>query len=128
MQSYATQLRHVLLRVIYSLQYQSADHLTFAYKYGSFAKIQEFVELRERLENSLHFAMTTVDKLLLELSWCDSSPSLFSALNNMHVQPHENLVRWDSLRDNRDLEVCALLFYTFVPATHSYMAQMALIR
>ncbi|KAG7208761.1 hypothetical protein KM043_014956 [Ampulex compressa] len=83
----------------------SADHLTFAYKYGSFAKIQEFVELRERLENSLHFAMTTVDKLLLELSWCDSSPSLFSALNNMHVQPHENLVRWDSLRDNRDLEV-----------------------
>ncbi|KAK2586630.1 hypothetical protein KPH14_011677 [Odynerus spinipes] len=83
----------------------SADHLTFAYKYGSFIKIQEFMELREHLENSFHFAMTTIDKMLLELSCCDSSKSLFSALANMHIQPHEDRIRWDQLRDNRDLEV-----------------------
>ncbi|XP_024887489.1 N-alpha-acetyltransferase 25, NatB auxiliary subunit [Temnothorax curvispinosus] len=83
----------------------SADHLTLAYKYGSFIKIQDFVELRERLENSFHFAMTTVDKMLLDLCWCDSTTSLFSTLNNMHIQPHLDSIRWASLRDNRDLEV-----------------------
>ncbi|XP_043260160.1 N-alpha-acetyltransferase 25, NatB auxiliary subunit [Colletes gigas] len=83
----------------------SADHLTFAYKYGSFVKIQEFVELKERLENSFHFVMTTVDKMILELSWCDSCTSLISTLNNMHIQPDEDSVRLNSLRDNRDLQV-----------------------
>lgn len=63
------------------------------------------MELRERLENSFHFAMTTVDKMLLDLCWCDSTASLFSTLNNMHIQPHLDSIRWASLRDNRDLEV-----------------------
>ncbi|XP_020285803.1 N-alpha-acetyltransferase 25, NatB auxiliary subunit [Pseudomyrmex gracilis] len=83
----------------------SADHLTFAYKYGSFIKIQEFVELRERLENSFHFAMTTMDKMLLDLCWCNSTTSLLSTLNSMHIDPHIDSIRWASLRDNRDLEV-----------------------
>lgn len=71
-------------------------------------KIQEFVELKERLENSLHFAMTTVDKMLLELSWCDSPTSLSNTLLNMRVQPQEDTIRWELLRDNRDLEVQSL--------------------
>ncbi|EZA56704.1 N-alpha-acetyltransferase 25, NatB auxiliary subunit [Ooceraea biroi] len=83
----------------------SADHLTFAYKYGSFIKIQEFVDLRERLENSLHFVMTTVDKMLLELCWCDSTASFFSCLSAMHIIPQYDTIRWTALRDNRDLEV-----------------------
>ncbi|KAK0171898.1 hypothetical protein PV328_005290 [Microctonus aethiopoides] len=83
----------------------SADRLTFAYKYGSFVKIQEFVDLRERLDNSLHFATSTVDKMLLELSWCDSAKSLSATLATMRIQPHEDSIRWELLRDNRDLEV-----------------------
>lgn len=63
------------------------------------------MELRERLENSFHFATTTVDKMLLDLCWCDSTSSFFSSLNSMHIQPNKDSVRWDSLRDNRDLEV-----------------------
>ncbi|CAK9820354.1 N-alpha-acetyltransferase 25, NatB auxiliary subunit [Anthophora plagiata] len=82
-----------------------ADHITFAYKYGSFVKIQEFVELKERLENSFHFVMTTIDKMLLELGWCSSSTSLISTLDNMDIQLTEDSVRLNSLRDNRDLEV-----------------------
>ncbi|XP_043274527.1 N-alpha-acetyltransferase 25, NatB auxiliary subunit [Venturia canescens] len=84
---------------------QSADHLTFAYKYGSFVKIQEFVELKERLENSLHFATTSVDKMLLELSWCDTPVTLSNTLSNMKIQPQEDTIQWQLLRDNRDLEV-----------------------
>ncbi|XP_012253045.2 N-alpha-acetyltransferase 25, NatB auxiliary subunit [Athalia rosae] len=83
----------------------SADHLTFAYKYGSFVKIQEFVELRKRLDNSLHFAMTTVDKMLLELSWCDSPTILSAMLASMRIQPQQDSIRWNLIRDNRDLEV-----------------------
>jgi len=68
------------------------------------------VELRERLENSFHFVMTTVDKMLLDLCWADSTASLFSTLNiHMHmpcIQPHLDSIRLASLRDNRDLEVC----------------------
>ncbi|OXU18145.1 hypothetical protein TSAR_006441 [Trichomalopsis sarcophagae] len=83
----------------------SADHLTYAYKFGSFLKIQEFVELRERLENSIHFAMTTVDKMLLEMSWCDSPMAVTNSLSSMHIQPAEDSIRWDLLRDNRDVDV-----------------------
>lgn len=66
------------------------------------------MELKERLENSLHFVMTTVDKMLLELSWCNSSASLISTLDNMDIQLTEDSVRLNSLRDNRDLEVIFL--------------------
>jgi hypothetical protein len=47
--------------------FQSADHLTFSYKFGSFLKIEEFVEFRERLNNSLHYALVTVERMLFEL-------------------------------------------------------------
>lgn len=49
--------------------------------------------------------MTTVDKMLLDLCWCDSTVSLISTLSSMHIQPHLDTIRWASLRDNRDLEV-----------------------
>lgn len=86
--------------------------MTYAYKYGSFLKIQEFVELRETLEKSLHFAMTTVDKMLLELSWSDSSTSLISTLNNMNIQPYEDTITWETFKDNRDLEA-SIIFHIF---------------
>lgn len=93
------------------MHHQSADHLTFAYKYGSFVKIQEFVELRERLEKSIHFVTTTMDKMLLELSLCDSLTLLLSTVNNIHIQPDEDTIRLNSLRDNRDLTVILTSFF-----------------
>lgn len=63
------------------------------------------MELKERLENSFHFVTATIDKMLLELSWCSSPPSLISTLDNMDIQLNEDSVRYNSLRDNRDLEV-----------------------
>ena len=79
--------------------------MTFAYKYGSFLKIQEFVDLRERLEKSIHFATTTVDKMLIELTQSGNSTGFLSTLATMHVEPSEDSIKWDLLRDNRDLEV-----------------------
>lgn len=68
-------------------------------------KIQEFVELRERLEQSIHFATTTVDKMLLEISWCDHPMGVANSLASMHIQPAQDTIRWDLLRDNRDVDV-----------------------
>lgn len=92
--------------------------MTFAYKYGSFVKIQEFVELRKRLDNSLHFAMTTVDKMLLELSWCGNPNILSVMLGSMRIQPHEDSIRWNLIRDNRDLEVNYLFQFSFFQVLH----------
>lgn len=90
----------------YTTNYKdSADHLTSAYKYGNFTKIPEFVDLREHLENSIQFTTITIDKMLLELSCCDSSKSLFSFLANMHIKPSEDRIKWNQLQDNRDLKV-----------------------
>ena len=78
--------------------------MTYAYKYGSFLKIQEFLELKVRLEDSLHFATITTEKMLLELSWCDSISSITNALSNMNIQSRDP--SWlNNLRDNRDLDV-----------------------
>lgn len=76
------------------------------------------MELREHLENSLHFAVTTIDKMLLDLSCCDNFKSLFSALTSMHIQPHEDRIRWDQLRDNRDLEVYIIIIYIVYDIEH----------
>lgn len=43
--------------------------------------------------------------MLLELSWCEGAKSLARALVSMRVQPQEDSIRWELLRDNRDLEV-----------------------
>lgn len=53
--------------------------------------------------------MATVDKMLLEFSWCNSSTSLISTLDNMDIQQIENSFRLNLLRDNRDLEVILFL-------------------
>ncbi|KAH7956605.1 hypothetical protein HPB52_011025 [Rhipicephalus sanguineus] len=45
----------------------TTDYLIACYKYGSFTKIQEMMRFRERLNNSLHFALLTADKMILEL-------------------------------------------------------------
>ena len=88
--------------------------MTFAYKHGSFLKIQEFVELRERLENSIHFSMTTVDKMLLEMSWCDNPMAVTNSLASMHIQPAEDSIRWDLLRDNRDVDVRYFFYFNYL--------------
>ncbi|XP_014210949.1 N-alpha-acetyltransferase 25, NatB auxiliary subunit [Copidosoma floridanum] len=83
----------------------SADNLAFAFRYGSFLKIEEFLEFQERLKNSIHFASVTVDKMLLELSNCESPNQVALTLSTMNVKYAEDPIRWDKLRDNRDVDV-----------------------
>ncbi|XP_067015410.2 N-alpha-acetyltransferase 25, NatB auxiliary subunit [Anabrus simplex] len=83
----------------------SVDHLTFSYKFGSFLKIEEFVEFRERLNNSLHYALTTVERMLLDLMSCTGHSHTCQMVHGMEITPWKDNVNWDTLQDNRDTAV-----------------------
>ncbi|KAF4526862.1 hypothetical protein B566_EDAN013916 [Ephemera danica] len=83
----------------------SVDHLTFSYKFGSFLKISEFVEFRDRLHRSHHYTRCTVERMLTELMLASSHEHATQVLHQMDVTPAEDSIEWDKLRDNRDLEV-----------------------
>lgn len=52
---------------IYWFNFQAADQLTHAYKYGSFEKVIEFLNFRERLKNSFHYSLVTIEHLINDL-------------------------------------------------------------
>lgn len=43
--------------------------------------------------------------MLLELSWCANPDILSVMVSSMRIQPQEDSIRWNLMRDNRDLEV-----------------------
>lgn len=75
-------------------QFQSTDYLTLSYKFGSFIKLDEFMDFRERLRNSLHYTTIVVDKIMLSLVECMSLDILYS----LNVTPRETEIDWDLLR------------------------------
>ncbi|XP_071519527.1 N-alpha-acetyltransferase 25, NatB auxiliary subunit isoform X2 [Panulirus ornatus] len=84
----------------------TSDPLISSYKYGSLTRIPEFVEFRERLNNSLHFAMVTAEQMLMDLTLDISSHSqLGEALQQMDIDPATDKTNWEELCDNRDLRV-----------------------
>ncbi|KAB0791042.1 hypothetical protein PPYR_02842 [Photinus pyralis] len=79
----------------------SSDHLTFCYKYGSFIKLNDFMDFREKLNNSFHYTMVAVDRIILNIVQCTSIDSLYNA----NILPKDNNIEWEKLRDNHDLSV-----------------------
>lgn len=49
------------------LSRQTSEYIIQAYKYGAFEKIPEFIALRNRLNQSLHFAQVRTERMLLDL-------------------------------------------------------------
>lgn len=74
--------------------FQSTDYLTLSYKFGSFIKLDEFMDFRERLRNSLHYTTVIVDKIMLSLVECMSLDILYS----LNVTPRETEIEWDLIR------------------------------
>lgn len=85
---------------------ESVEYLAMAYKFGSFSKLQEFMDFRDRLSNSLHYSLISVEALLLEIvTFCWSPVQNMTAYKNMNINPKEDRISWDELCDNRDLTV-----------------------
>lgn len=47
--------------------FQAADQLTHAYKYGSFEKVNEFLNFREKLRTSHHYCRVCIELTINEL-------------------------------------------------------------
>ncbi|CAG9821462.1 unnamed protein product [Phaedon cochleariae] len=96
-----TNLFDATLKFFSSNYKDSSDHLTFSYKFGSFTKLDEFMDFRERMNNSLHYATVGVDRIVLKLVECMSLDTLYS----ITISPKEDKIEWNCLRDNHDLGV-----------------------
>ncbi|XP_055609943.1 phagocyte signaling-impaired protein, partial [Uranotaenia lowii] len=84
----------------------SVEFLKTSYNFGSFSKLIEFLDFRDRLSNSFHFTLISVEALLLEMV-CFSGTLVqnLAAYRLMRIKPHEDRIKWDELSDNRDLTI-----------------------
>lgn len=102
----AKQRYEMTLKFFTSSYKDSVEYLAMSYKFGSFSKLEEFMDFRDRLSNSLHYSLTSVEALLLELvSFCWTPTQNMTAYKNMNINPKEDRIAWDDLCDNRDLTV-----------------------
>ncbi|XP_055009601.1 N-alpha-acetyltransferase 25, NatB auxiliary subunit isoform X2 [Boleophthalmus pectinirostris] len=102
----ASQACNFSLRFFHSNQKDTSEYIIQAYKYGAFEKIPEFIALRNRLNQSLHFAQIRTERMLLDLILeADIVLSLEESVKAMSLTAEEDDIPWNSLRDNRDLTV-----------------------
>ncbi|CAN9504593.1 unnamed protein product [Ophioblennius macclurei] len=102
----ASQSCNFSLRFFHSNQKDTSEYIIQAYKYGAFEKIPEFIALRNRLNQSLHFAQVRTERMLLDLFLeADIVLSLEESVKAMSLSAEEDDVPWDNMRDNRDLTV-----------------------
>ncbi|XP_059149615.1 N-alpha-acetyltransferase 25, NatB auxiliary subunit-like [Physella acuta] len=99
---YATMVRFFVVN-----QKEASEHLMSSYKFGSFGRIQEFVEFQERLDNALQYHSANTEKMLLELIMqTDRHDSTELAVDCMNVHPlTDSPINISKLRDNRDLTI-----------------------
>lgn len=88
---------------------ESVDYLAMSYRTGTFSKLQELLDFRDRLMNSLQNHQILVESALLEMLYITGSASSsnfagIQQLRNLNINP-EHRIEAQSLVDNRDLEV-----------------------
>ncbi|XP_008323859.1 N-alpha-acetyltransferase 25, NatB auxiliary subunit [Cynoglossus semilaevis] len=102
----ASQSCNFSLRFFHSNQKDTSEYIIQAYKYGAFEKIPEFIALRNRLNQSLHFAQVRTERMLLDLFLeADIVLNLEESVKAMSLCAEDDDIPWDNLRDNRDLTV-----------------------
>lgn len=102
----ASQACNFSLRFFHSNQKDTSEYIIQAYKYGAFEKIPEFIALRNRLNQSLHFAQVRTERMLLDLFLeADIVLSLEESVKAVSLSAEEDDIPWNNLRDNRDLTV-----------------------
>lgn len=94
------------LRFFTSSYKESLEYLAMCYKFGSFSKLEEFMDFRDKLSNSLHFLMISTEAVLLEfVCLCGLHAQKMAAIKAMKIVPIEDRIQWDQLTDNRDISV-----------------------
>ncbi|KXJ73627.1 hypothetical protein RP20_CCG015361 [Aedes albopictus] len=84
----------------------SVEFLKTSYNFGSFSKLVEFLDFRDRLSNSLQFTLISVEALLLEMvCFSGTLAQNLAAYRLMRIKPQEDRIKWDEMSDNRDLTI-----------------------
>ncbi|XP_014770080.1 N-alpha-acetyltransferase 25, NatB auxiliary subunit [Octopus bimaculoides] len=100
----AHMMYNTMLRFFSVNHKEITEYLIPSYKYGTFIKIHEFVQFRERLQNSLQYASAIEESLLLDLvlETCNHN-STEMMLTNMAIDPDVDRTKGEKdLQDNRD--------------------------
>ncbi|XP_014254819.1 N-alpha-acetyltransferase 25, NatB auxiliary subunit [Cimex lectularius] len=84
---------------------ESADHIAHAYKYDAYTKIPEIISIKEKLNNSIHFYMAQVERMLLLIFLSETYVSTLLIIRDFAVDPEVDKIPWMYLEDNRDLNV-----------------------
>lgn len=100
--THANHIYEITLKFFTSNYKDNMDHLTFLYKYGSFMKLDEFMDFRERMGNSLHYATISAEKFIINLLQTANLDALYIFEANFSKEP---LPVYDILRDNSDYNV-----------------------
>lgn len=82
------------------------EYISMCYKYGSFSKLQEFMDFHERLSHSFQYSMTSVDALVLELVCMSGTlDQNLNAFKFLQIDSDRDNIEWSKIKDNRDLSV-----------------------
>ncbi|KAK7088103.1 N-alpha-acetyltransferase 25, NatB auxiliary subunit-like [Littorina saxatilis] len=82
---------------------ETTEYLLASYKYGSFGKIREFVDFRDKLQRSFQYKSASTERLLLDLileTNCHASTE--QMLSYIEVDPSKERAILSEVSDNRD--------------------------
>ncbi|KAH8310732.1 hypothetical protein KR044_002767 [Drosophila immigrans] len=81
------------------------EYIALTYRFCTFSKMEEFMNFKERLTNSLLYVACSVEAQLCDLVSCYGNVQQnLSAYAAMSIEPADDRIAWNELSDNRDLE------------------------
>ncbi|XP_025410683.1 N-alpha-acetyltransferase 25, NatB auxiliary subunit, partial [Sipha flava] len=102
----ASKLHSTTVRFFSHNYREVADHLTISYKFGSFIKIIEFVEFREKLKYSINHSLCVVENHFISLLDVDSLEEYLEVVLKMNDVPEiASKCHLGKMINNRDYSV-----------------------
>ncbi|XP_058128733.1 phagocyte signaling-impaired protein [Anopheles ziemanni] len=84
----------------------AAEFPKASYNFGTYSKLVEIIDFRNRLTNSFHFTLVSVEaQLLMVVGFVGTLPQLLSLYRQTRPKPGDDRIRWNKLADNRDLTI-----------------------
>ncbi|XP_060647501.1 LOW QUALITY PROTEIN: phagocyte signaling-impaired protein [Drosophila nasuta] len=81
------------------------EYIALTYRFCTFSKMEEFMNFKERLTNSLLYVACSVEAQLCDLVSCYGNVQQnLTAYVTMSIEPADDRIAWNELSDNRDLE------------------------
>ncbi|BFF89387.1 phagocyte signaling-impaired protein [Drosophila madeirensis] len=81
------------------------EYIALTYRFCTFSKMEEFLNFKERLTNSLQYVTCSLEAQICDLVSCYGNVHQnLSAYAAMSIEPAEDRIAWHELSDNRDLD------------------------